>query len=110
VAFGFLWAITLLTYLLPPAEIWSRPAAAAAHAQPGALHRHRHCGVHAGVRFARHLFCRFGCAVGLFQSLAWMANPKALVMAFDRAGAADCRTAAPPAPAGAPATAPARCA
>jgi ferredoxin-type protein NapH len=27
--------------------------------------------------FARHLFCRFGCAVGLFQSLAWMANPKA---------------------------------
>jgi ferredoxin-type protein NapH len=26
---------------------------------------------------ARHLFCRFGCAVGLFQSLAWMANPGA---------------------------------
>ena len=25
---------------------------------------------------ARHLFCRFGCAVGYFQSVAWMANPQ----------------------------------
>ena len=45
--------------------------------------------------FARHLFCRFGCAVGLFQSLAWMANPKGLVVAFDRERARDCRTAPP---------------
>jgi polyferredoxin len=40
---------------------------------------------------ARHLFCRFGCAVGLFQSLAWMANPRALVVAFARQRARDCR-------------------
>ena len=40
----------------------------------------------------RHLFCRFGCAVGLFQSLAWMANPKALVIAFDRDRARDCKS------------------
>jgi ferredoxin-type protein NapH len=38
----------------------------------------------AELLFARHLFCRFGCAVGFFQSLAWMANPKAMVVSFAR--------------------------
>ena len=42
--------------------------------------------------FARHLFCRFGCAVGLFQSLAWMANPKGMVVAFARERARECKT------------------
>jgi len=41
---------------------------------------------------ARHLFCRFGCAVGLFQSLVWMANPKGMVVAFQRSKARDCRS------------------
>ncbi len=40
--------------------------------------------------FARHLFCRFGCAVGLFQSLAWMANNRALVVGFDTGRAGEC--------------------
>jgi polyferredoxin len=40
--------------------------------------------------FARHLFCRYGCAIGLFQSLVWMANRKALVVGFDRERAAEC--------------------
>ncbi len=39
---------------------------------------------------ARHLFCRYGCAVGLFQSLAWMANRRAMVVGFDRSRAAAC--------------------
>jgi hypothetical protein len=26
--------------------------------------------------FARHLFCRFGCAIGIFQSFAWMTNKR----------------------------------
>ncbi len=91
-SFGFLWAITLLTYLLPPARIWS-------HLLQGAL-------TPAELRFiliagtvftlelalARHLFCRFGCAVGFFQSLAWMANPRALVVSFERERARDCRS------------------
>ncbi len=47
--------------------------------------------------FARHLFCRFGCAVGLFQSLAWMANPRGMVVAFDRRRARDCRSCTTPA-------------
>ena len=90
--FGFLWAITLLTYLLPPATVWGNLV-------HGTLtpNQARFIGV-AGLvftlefLFARHLFCRFGCAVGLFQSLAWMANPKALVIAFDRGRARDCRS------------------
>jgi len=89
--FGCLWAITLLTYLLPPAQIWGNLV-------HGTLtpNQARFIGVGSIVftlefLFARHLFCRFGCAVGLFQSLAWMANPKALVVAFDRDRARDCR-------------------
>ena len=89
---GFLWAITLLTYLLPPAVIWE-----------GLIHgtltpnQARFIGVASLVftaefAFARHLFCRFGCAVGLFQSLAWMANPRSMVVTFARERAKDCRT------------------
>ena len=40
--------------------------------------------------FARHLFCRYACAVGLFQSLAWMSNRDAMVVGFQRERAADC--------------------
>jgi polyferredoxin len=90
--FGFLWAITLLTYLLPPAQVWS-------NLLQGTLtpNQARFLGIGSLVftaefLLARHLFCRFGCAVGLFQSLAWMANPKGLVIAFDRDRARDCRS------------------
>jgi ferredoxin-type protein NapH len=90
--FGFLWAITLLTYLLPPAQVWG-------NLLQGTLtpNQARFIGIGSLVftaefLLARHLFCRFGCAVGLFQSLAWMANPKGLVIAFDRDRARDCRS------------------
>lgn len=89
---GFLWAITLLTYLLPPTVIWG-----------GLIHgtltpnQMRFIVIGSLVftaefAFARHLFCRFGCAVGLFQSLAWMANPRGMVVAFSRERARDCKT------------------
>lgn len=84
VFFGFVWAITLLSYLLPPAEIWG-----------GLIHgsltpnQARFIGIgtlvfSAEFMLARHYFCRFGCAVGLFQSLVWMANPRARVVSFPR--------------------------
>lgn len=89
--FGFLWAITLLTYLLPPAVIWG-------HLVRGSLTANQARFLVAGTvvftlefLFARHLFCRFGCAVGLFQSLAWMANPRGMVVAFARERARECR-------------------
>jgi polyferredoxin len=92
VTLGFVWAVTLLTYLLPPEDIWS-----------GLLHasltpnQARFIGIGTLVFtlefvFARHLFCRFGCAAGLFQSLAWMANDRAMVVAFARDRARECQT------------------
>jgi hypothetical protein len=99
-AFGFLWAITLLTYLLPPAR--SGATCCSGTLTPNqARFLAIGSGLHAEFAFARHLFCRFGCAVGLFQSLAWMANPKGMVMAFDRDRARDCRSCSTDLPAGA---------
>ena len=96
VGFAALWALTLLTYLLPPAEIYHN-----------LLHLTltRNQAVFLGVAtlllciefaLARHLFCRYGCAIGLLQSFVWMANRRALVVGFDarRARAcADCNAA-----------------
>lgn len=89
---GFTWAITLLSYLLPPARVWSHLVHNAL--TPGEA---RFLWIGTAVFtlefvLARHLFCRFGCAVGLFQSLVWMANPKGMVVAFQRERARDCRT------------------
>ena len=88
--FAFLWALTLLTYLLPPNEIYH-------NLFTFALTRNQAIFLGAAttvftIEFlaARHLFCRFGCAVGAFQSIAWMANPRALVVRFDGARAAAC--------------------
>ena len=89
-AFAFTWSVALLTYLLPPAEIYG-------NLWHGELtgNQSRFIGVGTLLffiefMFARHLFCRFGCAVGLFQSLAWMGNRKALVIGFDRKRAEAC--------------------
>ncbi|NOZ38049.1 MAG: 4Fe-4S binding protein [Gammaproteobacteria bacterium] len=88
--FAFLWAVVLLTYLLPPAEIYHNLF----HAQ---LTHNQFIFISVGTlalfiefMFVRHLFCRFACAVGFFQSLVWMANKKALVVALDRERVADC--------------------
>lgn len=93
---GALWAITLLTYLLPPAVVWG-------HLLEGSLtpNQARFIGVAWALfviefTLARHLFCRFGCAMGLFQSLAWMSRPDALVVTFARQRARECADCQPP--------------
>ncbi|MFC1747926.1 4Fe-4S binding protein [Pseudomonadota bacterium] len=92
IGFAFLWAVSFLTYLLPPDMIYS-------NLLNGELTRNQ--ALFIGVTtlllsieflFARHLFCRYGCAVGLFQSLAWMCNNNALVIQFDRERGEACRT------------------
>jgi polyferredoxin len=90
VAFAFVWAVVLLTYLLPPFEVYGNLLAATPT-------RNQTLFIAAGTvvlsvefLFARHLFCRYACAVGLFQSLAWMGNRKAMVVGFSRQRAADC--------------------
>jgi ferredoxin-type protein NapH len=88
--FAFLWALTLLTYLLPPKLIYH-------NVLHGELTRNQglFLGVATGllmVEFlaARHLFCRFGCAVGLAQSFIWMGNKKAMVIDMDRQRSSAC--------------------
>jgi ferredoxin-type protein NapH len=92
VLMGFTWAITLLTYLLPPSAIWGGLLHGTLTPNQGRFLLIAWALFTLEFAFARHLFCRFGCAVGLFQSLAWMANPRGMVVAFDRAAARDCRT------------------
>ncbi len=92
VGFSLLWSVTLLTYLLPPAQVWGNFFSASL--SDGQL---LFLIVATGVllvefTLARHLFCRYGCAVGLAQSLLWMGNRRALVVGFDRARAAECAT------------------
>ena len=90
VVMAFIWAITLLTYLLPPAQIWGNLI-------HGELTGNQFRFIAIGTLvftlefvLARHLFCRFGCAVGLFQSLVWMANNKGMVVSFARERAKEC--------------------
>ena len=90
VGFAFTWAVALLTYLLPPFEVYGNLFA-------GELTRNQFVFITAGTvvlsvefLFARHLFCRYACAVGLFQSLAWMGNKAAMVVGFERDRANEC--------------------
>lgn len=88
--FSFMWAVVLLTYLLPPADVYS-------NLYNLQLTRNQFLFISVATAllvieftFARHLFCRFGCAIGLFQSLVWMGNKQALVVSFDRKSARMC--------------------
>ena len=89
---AFVWAFSLLSYLLPPKELI-----------PDLLHGELGAGstrflvvattiFTLDFFFARHLFCKFGCAVGVFQSLIWMANSKAMVVSFDKSRAHGCQS------------------
>jgi len=91
--FGFaaLWAVVLLTYLLPPAEIYSNLLHAELTLRQGLFIGVATLAFSIEFLLARHLFCRFGCAVGLFQSLSWMANDRAMVVGFDKARANSCQ-------------------
>lgn len=88
--FSFLWAVVLLTYLLPPKEIYGNLFTLS-------LTRNQTLFISVATTllvveftFARHLFCRFGCAIGVFQSLVWMGNKKAMAVSFDRKNAKKC--------------------
>lgn len=91
---AFVWATTLLTYLLPPGEVWGGLLHARLTPGPAAFIGIGTLAFFVELTLARHLFCRYGCPVGLFQSMAWMANPRARVMAFRRGRAPAPRSAA----------------
>ncbi len=92
VVFSALWAVVLLTYLLPPAEVYGNLFNASLT---------RNQALFLGVAtllfcleftLARHLFCRFGCAIGVAQSVLWMGNRAALVVGFDARRAKRCQS------------------
>lgn len=95
VGFALCWAVVFLTYLLPPAEVYG-------NLLHGELTRNQAIFIGAATTvlsleflFARHLFCRYACAVGLFQSLVWMGNRDAMVVGFQRTRGADCNNCLP---------------
>ena len=89
--FAFLWAVVLLTYLLPPAEIYANLLSGELTLRQSLFIGAATAALSIEFLLARHLFCRFGCAVGLFQSLSWMANDRAMVVGFDTARAGSCQ-------------------
>jgi len=88
--FSFVWAVVLLTYLLPPKEIYSNLFNATLTRNQLAFISVATLLLVIEFTLARHLFCRFGCAIGVFQSLVWMANKNAMVVGFDRKRAKSC--------------------
>ena len=87
---AFTWAIALLTYVLPPKEIYSN-LIHATFTFPQSIFLIISTSLFIiEFTFARHFFCRFGCSIGLFQSLMWMLNKKAMVVGFDRNHVSEC--------------------
>ncbi|QDF98501.1 4Fe-4S binding protein [Azoarcus sp. DD4] len=95
VGFAFTWAVVFLTYLLPPAEVYPALLHGELGRNPGIFLAAATTVLSLEFLFARHLFCRYACAVGMFQSLTWMGNRKAMVVGFERARAADCASCLP---------------
>ncbi len=90
IGMSFIWALVLLTYLLPPAEIYS-------NLWHGTLTRNQSIFLTAATiifciefTLARHFFCNYGCAIGVAQSLIWMGNKHAMVVGFNRSRVAEC--------------------
>lgn len=90
VSFAFIWAVVLLTYLLPPTVIYTNLITAELTRNQLIFISVVTLLLSIEFLFARHLFCRFACAVGVFQSLSWMANKRAMVVGFNEHEASDC--------------------
>lgn len=90
-AIGFSWALALLSYLLPPIPLYIDLVTGQLNLYPVIFLAVATAVFTIDVLFARHLFCKYGCAFGLVQSIAWMANGKGRVVTFDTERAAACR-------------------
>lgn len=90
VGFAFAWAVVGLTYLMPPFQVYA--GLASFDLLPGEVIFLAAATTVLSLEFlfARHLFCRYGCAIGIFQSFAWMVNKQAMVVGFDRPRLTDC--------------------
>lgn len=92
IGFAFAWAVVGLTYLMPPFHVYSGLVNFSLYRGEVIFLTATTTVLTLEFLFARHLFCRYACAVGLFQSFAWMGNNKAMVVGFERERLTDCAT------------------
>ncbi len=85
-ACSFLWAASLLSYLIPPLPLWQSIFQLQVNKYPLIFLCAATALFFIEFTLARHWFCRYGCAVGIFQSLIWAANPRSLVVAVEKSG------------------------
>lgn len=91
VIFAFTWAILALTYVLTPSEVYQNLWNLSFTKNQSLFISAVTLVFIIEFTFARHLFCRYACAVGVFQSFAWMGNKKAMVVGFDSNRAKECK-------------------
>ena len=91
ISMAFVWAVGLLSYLLPPKQLLVDLVHLNLNFGPSVFVTVATIVFTCDFIFARHIFCKYGCALGLFQSLIWMANNKAMIVKFDRERAKACR-------------------
>ena len=90
IGFAFTWAVVLLTYLMPPFQVYHGLLTFTLYRGEVIFLSAATTVLTLEFLFARHLFCRYGCAIGIFQSFAWIVNKKAMVVGFDRKRLTDC--------------------
>ncbi|RDH85636.1 MAG: 4Fe-4S binding protein [endosymbiont of Galathealinum brachiosum] len=91
IGFAFLWAVSFMTYLLPPKMIYHNLFNFQLTFNQSLFIGVATILLSIEFAFARHFFCRFACAVGIFQSLAWMSNNSARAIQFDGTRADECK-------------------
>jgi len=91
VGFALLWAVSFLTYLLPPKMIYHNLLTLQLSFNQSLFIIVATILLTIEFSLARHFFCRFACAVGLFQSLSWMSNHHARGIQFDSSRASECK-------------------
>ena len=91
IGFAFLWAVSFMTYLLPPKMIYHNLFNFELTFNQSLFIGVATILLSIEFAFARHFFCRFACAVGFFQSLSWMSNNSARAIQFDVSRANECK-------------------
>jgi len=89
---AFLWALGLLSYLLPPIPLYTDLINFEVDLYPSIFLIAATTVFTIDFVLARHLFCKYGCAFGVMQSLFWMMNSKAMLVKFDRDRAKLCQS------------------
>lgn len=88
---GFSWALAMLSYLLPPIPLYTDLVTGNLAFYPAVFLAVATALFTLDFLFARHLFCKYGCAFGVVQSIAWMTHGRGQLVTFDTTRAAACR-------------------